>query len=268
MSTDNTDKSAENGANRSEGMSEVLIEICTDSVEGVLAARVGGAHRVELCSSLIEGGITPSAGTIELAVKRGGLPVMVMIRPRGGDFCYSTVELDVLRSDIAMSKALGVAGVVLGVLEPNGRIDRAHTRELAALARPLQVTFHRAFDMARDAFEALDDLMELGIERVLTSGQERSVIEGLETLGKLVARARGRISVMPGGGITERNVGKVVADLGVREVHLTGRSMVESRMIHRNTRCFMGGELRPPEFAWGETDANRVRAIMKILRKE
>ncbi len=229
-------------------MSGVVFEVCVDSIESALAAERGGADRVELCSNLIEGGLTPSYGVLKVARERLTIGLMAMVRPRGGDFCYSEAEFAAMRHDVRMAKEAGADGVVFGVLTPDGHVDADRTRRLVADARPLPVTFHRAFDMTRDPFEALETLVELGVDRVLTSGQEPSVLEGLDLIGRLVERAAGRIVVMPGGGITDRNIARIRAGAAVSELHFAGGEPVESRMRFRNPRVFMGGTLRPPEY--------------------
>ncbi|HEU5101542.1 MAG TPA: copper homeostasis protein CutC [Roseiflexaceae bacterium] len=239
---------------------KLTIEVCVDSVESAIAAERGGADRVELCDNLLEGGTTPSAGAIAIARERLGIKLQVIIRPRGGDFCYSDVEFAVMRHDVALAKQLGADGVVIGILTSDGEIDVARTRELIELARPLSVTFHRAFDMSRDPYRALEQLIELGVDRILTSGQEPSVIEGLDLIAELVQLAGDRVIIMPGGG-TERNIKKVVARSGVREVHVTGTTSLESPMRFRNQRVFMGGELRPPEYSRLTTDPERIRQL-------
>src|SRR2546425_1051672 len=171
----------------------ILIEACIDSVESALAAEAGGAGRVELCDNLIEGGTTPSAGTIAECRACIGIPIFMMIRPRGGDFLYSEVEREVMRRDIAHAKTLGADGVVLGLLERDGTVDVERTRPLVDAARPLAVTFHRAIDVARDPEEALDALVAMGVDRVLTSGQAATALEGAVVIGGLVRRARGRL---------------------------------------------------------------------------
>lgn len=241
------------------------VEICVDSVEGAMAAERGGADRVELCDNLLEGGTTPSAGCIKLARQRLGIGLQVIIRPRGGDFLYSSTELEVMREDIAAAKQLGADGIVVGCLTAEGDIDLAHTRALIDLARPLNVTFHRAFDMCRDPRRGLEALISLGVDRVLTSGQEASCLEGIELIAELQHLAAGRIIVMPGGGLTPRNVRKIVEATGASEVHLSARSNVESRMQFRNSRCFMGGALRPPEFSWKTTDPAAVKSVVETL---
>ena len=156
----------------------MICEICVDSIAGVRAAKQAGARRVELCADLLEGGITPSLGVIRQARKVSGIDLNVMIRPRGGDFLFNEDEFATMRADIETAKAEGANGVVIGLLTAAGEVDIARTRELAALARPLSVTFHRAFDVAAEPFRALETLIELGVDRVLTSGQEPTVLEG------------------------------------------------------------------------------------------
>lgn len=242
------------------------IEVCVDSVESALAAQEGGADRVELCDNLMEGGTTPSAGMIEVACERLQIGLHVIIRPRGGDFVYSETELEVMRRDIIRAKALRCDGVVLGMLTPDGEIDLDRTAELVELARPLSVTFHRAFDMTADPFRALDDLIGLGVDRVLTSGQEASALEGVDLIRDLVRRAGDRIVVMPGGGVG-RHIRKIVERSGVREVHLTATKTVESVMRYRNARVAMGSPLRAPEFSWRTTDADAVRALRQAVEE-
>ncbi len=229
-------------------MNQIRFEVCVDSIESAMAAERGGASRVELCSDLIEGGLTPSYGVLTVARERLRIPVMMMVRPRGGDFCYSEPEFAAMLHDVRLAKEARAHGVVFGVLTPDGDVDEERTRRLIGEARPLQVTFHRAFDMTRDPFAALETLAGLGVDRVLTSGQEPSVLEGLDLIAQLAERARGRIIVMPGGGITDRNVARMRAALPVSEMHFAGGEPAESRMRFRNPRVFMGGTLRPPEY--------------------
>jgi copper homeostasis protein len=241
-------------------------EVCVDSAEAAVAAEAGGARRVELCSDLLEGGLTPSHGTLRVARERLRIDIMAMVRPRGGDFCYSDTEFAVMREDLLAARDLGANGLVFGLLNPDGTIDRDRTAELIALARPLPVTFHRAFDVSRDPFEALDTLVALGVDRVLTSGQEPSVLEGLELIAQLVARAAGRIIVMPGGGITARNVATIAAATGASELHFASLEPREGRMAFRNPRVFMGGTLRPPEYAIDVTRPESVAAVIAAAR--
>lgn len=244
----------------------ITLEICVDSVEGAMAAQAGGAQRVELCDNLVEGGTTPSAGMIALTRQQISIGLHVIIRPRGGDFCYSDLEFAVMKHDVLQAKQLGANGVVIGLLNPDGTVDKTRTAELIALARPLSVTFHRAFDMTVDPQQALADLVELTVDRVLTSGQESSALEGIDCITALVQQAADRISVMPGGGLHERNLAKIVGQSGVKEVHLSARSAVASAMTYQNTRVYMGGAYRPPEFTRQVTDSTRVAAVVNLLK--
>ena len=243
-------------------MTRPLFEVCVDSIDSAIAAERGGAARVELCSDLLEGGLTPSYGTLKATRERVRIGIMAMIRPRGGDFCYSDTELAAMLHDVRMARETGANGVVLGILTPDGEVDVDHTRRLIEEARPLKVTFHRAFDMTRDPIAALDALIALGVDRVLTSGQEPSVLEGLDLIAQLVGRARGRIIVMPGGGITDRNIARISARVPVAEMHFAGGQPVESRMRFRNPRVFMGGTLRPPEYAIDVLDPAYVSRVI------
>jgi copper homeostasis protein len=242
----------------------IVLEMCVDSVESAIAAQEGDADRVELCDNLMEGGTTPSAGTIALARKHLSIDLNVIIRPRGGDFCYSDIEFEVMKYDIETAKRLGANGVVIGLLNPDGTVDAERTRALIALARPLSVTFHRAFDVSRDPFEALEVLISLGVDRVLTTGQESTLLEGLDLVADLVRRAGDRIIIM-GGGVTERTAARIVAQTGLTELHTWYPISVDSPMQHRNSRVFMGGELRPPEFSRLVTTADRVRGLRQAL---
>lgn len=240
----------------------MLYEICVDSVAGVRAAKDAGAHRVELCANLLEGGITPSLGMIRQARKVTDIGLNVMIRPRGGDFLFNDDEFASMGADVETAKAERADGVVIGLLTAAGEIDAARTRELVALARPLSVTFHRAFDVAAEPFRALETLIELGVDRVLTSGQEASVLEGLPLIVELTKRAGDRIVIMPGGGITARNVERIVAAAKPREMHFAALDSVESGMRFRRPHVFMGGELRPPEYDRLDTSQALIRSVM------
>lgn len=216
------------------------IEIGVDSVASAIASERGGAARVELCANLLEGGVTPSAGMI--AAVRGAISIglHVMIRPRGGDFSYDSDEIDVMARDIAMAKSLGADGVVLGTLTTTGHIDFDRTRRLVDLARPLEVTFHRAFDMSADLLTSLEDVCATGADRLLTSGGEANCLEGMKTIAALVKAARGRIAIMAGGGIRPENAARIVAATGVRDIHSGLSTAIESPVAYRNPRVSMG----------------------------
>ncbi|MDY6875813.1 MAG: copper homeostasis protein CutC [Chloroflexota bacterium] len=243
-----------------------ILEACVDSVAAAIAAQKGGADRIELCANLLEGGTTPSMGMIQLTRKNIDIDMNVMIRPRGGDFCYSDSEFEVMKFDIEQAKNLGANGLVFGLLTEDGSVDMERMGTLVEIARPLSVTFHRAFDMARDPYEVLENLIRLEVDRILTSGQEISALEGLDLITNLVKKAGDRIIVMPGGGISERNIKKIVEQSGAEEVHVAAPVSVESSMKYRNTRCFMGGELRPPEFTLAVTDAHRIQAFVRAIQ--
>ena len=240
----------------------MIYELCVDTVGGVRAANAAGADRVELCADLLEGGITPSRGMIRRARTITGIAVNVMIRPRGGDFLFDDDEFVTMQSDIETAKAEGADGVVIGLLTAAGEVDVARTRELISLARPLSVTFHRAFDMTHEPFRAIETLVGLGVDRVLTSGQEATVIEGLPLIVDLIERAGNRIVVMPGGGITSRNVNRIVAAAKPREIHFAALEPAVSGMRFRRSHVFMGGELRPPEYDRLDTSAASIRSVM------
>lgn len=230
-------------------MSELTIEVCIDSVQSAINAQAGGADRVELCDNLFEGGTTPSLGMMRVVRQNITIGLQVMIRPRGGDFLYSDAEFEVMKADIAAAKELGADGVVFGCLTPEGAIDQAKTKELMALARPMNVTFHRAFDMVKDPFQALEDLVTLGVDRVLTSGLERTVMEGIDLLKDLVEKAGDRIIILAGGGVRPHNIQKLVSRTQVKECHVSGRQPVESGMRFRNSKVAMGGSLQLPEYS-------------------
>jgi copper homeostasis protein len=242
----------------------LTLEVCVDSVESALAAQAAGADRVELCQALFEGGLTPSAGLIEEVRARVSLKLAVMIRPRGADFCYSTTEFAVMKRDLLLARKLGADVLVLGLLKPDGTIDRERTWELLELARPLPVTFHRAFDMTRDPREALETLIGLGVDRVLTSGQERSALEGLDLIAELIQLAGDRIVVMPGGGLSERNLPKILRQSGAREFHVSAASTRESPMTFRNPRVAMGRQVGPPEYQSSVASDTRIRAFREL----
>ncbi len=218
----------------------VTLEICIDSVASAVASERGGAERVELCSNLPEGGVTPSAGMIAAVRSAVALRLHVIVRPRAGDFCYSEREIDVMCHDVESAKALGADGVVLGILDPSGHVDVARTRRLVDLARPMPVTFHRAFDMTDDLFRALEDVCAAGVQRVLTSGGEGSAMDGAENIARLIAAAKARVSIMAGGGIRVHNAQEIVRRTGVREIHAGLSAAVESSMKYRKPQVVMG----------------------------
>ena len=239
----------------------ILIEACVNSTTSALAAQRGGAGRVELCDNLHEGGTTPSLGSIAAARRHLNIQLFVMIRPRGGDFLYSDLEFEIMREDVLRAKEAGADGVVFGILNPDGTIDAGRCTELAGLSAPLGVTFHRAFDMTADPFTALEDLMRLGIERVLTSGQRPSAPEGIDLIAELVDRAHNRITIMPGVSIDATNIAEIIDQTGAREYHVLAERTVQSGMTFRNSRVFMGGDPDMSEYHIRQTDPDRIRDI-------
>jgi copper homeostasis protein len=220
------------------GMME--LEICVDSVESAVAAESGGAQRVELCSGLVEGGLTPSLGLIRAVRSRIGIGVHVMIRPRGRDFFYSDEELAVMRDDIALAERAGVQDVVLGLLTAAGRADVARTRELVELARPMEVTFHRAIDMTSDVERSLEEVIESGADRVLTSGGEQTAVLGCRRIRDLVRAAQGRIGLMAGGGVRAENVQEIAWATGAAEFHAGLRRTIPSRARYQVQKVSLG----------------------------
>jgi copper homeostasis protein len=198
----------------------VLIEVCLDSVESAIAAQEGGADRIELCADLERGGTTPSIGTIEEVRAACSLPLHVLIRPRAGDFVYSPSELRIIERDMDATKRSGANGVVIGVLTREGGVDRERLRALIARARPLHVTFNRAFDVARDPLAAQEAIIEAGADTLLTSGQAPSAEEGRELIADLVRRSAGRIAIMAGAGLTPANAARIVEAAGVQALHV------------------------------------------------
>lgn len=220
-------------------MSKVKFEVCLQSVDDIVAAIAGGAHRVELCSALVEGGLTPSLAAIEAASELD-IDVMVMIRPRGGDFDYTERELQVMENDILNMREFNIMGVVFGVLTPEGEVAGPQVRRLVRAAGPLQTTFHRAFDVCRDPFRALEELKVLGVDRVLTSGQAPTAPEGASLIKDLLLRAGSDLVILPGCGLTAENVGAFVKQTGALEVHATAFESRASRMKFRNAAVYMG----------------------------
>jgi copper homeostasis protein len=243
-------------------VSPLKFEVCVDSIAGIRAAREADAERVELCANLLEGGTTPSLGTILVARKVADIKLHVMIRPRGGDFLYDEDEIATMEADIASAKSAGVDGVVFGVLTRDGRVDRETTERLIARARPVSVTFHRAFDMTPEPLIALETLIELGVDRILTSGQEPTAYEGAERIAELIKAAVDRVIILPGGGINARNVARIAAATGASEIHFAARVPTTSAMRFRRGDVYMGGELRPPEYDRLDTSTAAVGAVI------
>lgn len=242
----------------------IQVEICVDSIESAIAAERGGAQRVELCSDLLEGGITPSAGLIATLRKKISIGLHVMIRPRGGDFFYGDDEFAVMRRDVLMAKQLGVDGVVFGLLDLEANVDIARTRLLVDLAKPLQTTFHRSFDVSADLSRALEQVVETGADRILTSGGAQTAVEGAAMLRTLAERAKGRVIIMAGGGIDDQNVQAVLEQTGVREIHAGLKTVVESPMKFRKKSISMG-TTRGGEYKRYVVQESRVAQLVRAV---
>jgi len=242
----------------------MLLEICIDSVESAIAAESGGAARVELCSDLFEGGITPSPGLIASVRRHIGIGLFVMIRPRGGDFCYSDLEFEVMGEDIRRAGPLGVDGIVLGILDLDGHVDIERTRALVELAHPLPVTFHRAIDMTPDLPAALEDVIATGAARILTSGGELQAPLAVPQIARLIEIARGRISIMPGSGIRPENIAALAQATGATEFHSSARTPAPSPMRFRKPGMAMG-DAAGREYQRFEVREENVRALATAL---
>ena len=240
------------------------VEVCAFSIESCLNAQRAGAHRVELCGGLYEGGTTPSYGLIERARAVLSIHLYVMIRPRGGDFCYDEDELAVMRSDIQVAKKLGADGVVFGILLPNGEVDVHRTAELAELAKPMGVTFHRAFDMAIDPFEALEAVIQTGEKRILTSGQQNTAPEGQDLIQQLTQKAAGRIEIMAGSGVNAGNA-LLLAKTGVQALHLTGKATKPGAMNYRKSAVSMASVLPSDEYEITYSNELKIKAVIDAI---
>lgn len=240
-----------------------IIEICANSAQSCVEAEMGGASRVELCAGIPEGGTTPSYGEIKTAqALTSTIDINVIIRPRGGDFLYTEAEVEAMLLDIELCKQLGVHGVVFGCLTSEGDIDVPLMRRLIEAAKPLSVTCHRAFDVCRDPFAALEQLIELGCDRILTSGQQSTAEKGIPLLKQLVERAGQRIIIMPGCGVREGNIARIEAETGAREFHTSARSVVHSQMRYRKEEVPMGSSAVTSEFETVQTDREKVEQFV------
>ena len=245
----------------------MTLEICVDSLESAKAAEEGGAQRVELCSALSEGGITPSAGLMRAVQESLSIPVYAMIRPRAGDFFYTQEEIRIMCRDIEQAKAIGVDGLVLGLLHKDGRVDVDRTRELVERARPLGVTFHRAIDWAPKLEDAIEDVIATGAERVLTSGGMQTAVQAMDRIAGMVARSGSRVRVMVCGRIRRDNIAEVAQKTGATEFHASLRRKTSSPVTYRNPGLHLG-DAAVDEFALYGVTAEDVRALGRALNGE
>lgn len=239
------------------------LEICANSVASCIEAQKGGAYRVELCAGIPEGGTTPSYGEMVMARDLLDIKLYVIIRPRGGDFLYSEIEHKAMLKDIEAAKGIGVDGVVIGCLTAEGDVDMDRNRELIEAAGDMGVTFHRAFDKCRDPKEALEKIIELGCERILTSGQKPKAEDGVPLLKEIIEQAGDRIIIMPGSGVNEDNISYIASETGAKELHISARTPVKSKMIFRKEDVSMGAtNITIDEFEQNITNADRVRLTL------
>ena len=240
--------------------SKIILEACVANIESAIVANDAGADRLELCNMLGAGGITPSYGFIEKVLSKVSIPVYVLIRPREGDFLYNDDEHKIMLRDIRTCKEMGVSGIVTGMLKENGSIDVSRCMELVNEAGPLPVTFHRAFDLASDAFTSLEEIIQMKCSRILTSGQRASAMHGAGFISGLVKQADGRITIMPGGGIDDRNISQLRKTTMASEFHLSARVLRQSKMRYRNEFVIMSSE-DADEYAIEVFDATMFRKV-------
>ncbi|MFI5257515.1 MAG: copper homeostasis protein CutC [Gemmatimonadales bacterium] len=243
----------------------VLVEACVDAIDAAMEAEWGGADRIELCGELLQGGVTPSAGLIEATWDQVTVPLFVLIRPRSGDFLYTHDELDVMERDIRVARSLHADGVVVGALTTDGEVDVAAMRGLLDVARPMKVTFHRAFDFTRDQDEALNALLDLDVDRVLTSGGAVTALQGAQTIARHVLRAGSDLTILAGGSITAASAAEVVRRTGVREIHVRAAERVESAMHHRRRDILLGRPQQLGDYTRSVARQELVREVVSSL---
>lgn len=249
-------------------MKTSLLEICCYSVASAVIAEKSGANRIELCAGIYEGGTTPSAASIDMVKKMVHIPVHVIIRPRGADFLYSHLEFETMKQEISFCKKMGVDGIVSGILHADGSIDVERTRELVELSCPMSFTFHRAFDMVKDHFLALEQLIDLKVDRILTSGGQQTASKGMDLLKQLIEKAEGRILIMPGSGVNEENIAQLREWTKATEFHCSSKVLVRGQMNYQNPNISMGGEGSIPEYEYFEANSDKIRKIVSILKAE
>ncbi len=240
----------------------LILEVCANSLQSAINAQLAGAHRIELCENLEQGGTTPSYGLIAQTRKHLTIIINVLIRPRSGDFLYTDLEYQIIQDDIRMAKQLGADGVVCGILLTNGDIDVPRTKALVELAKPMSFTFHRAYDFTNDPFKALEDVISTGADCLLTSGQQPTAIQGVHLIWDLVKIANGRIVIMPGSGVNAENI-EYLIETGATVFHMSGTTPVESGMAFRK----LGMSLGNPETDYKimESNIEKIKAVLTFL---
>jgi len=242
----------------------MLLEVCANSIQSAINAQIAGAHRIELCENLAQGGTTPSFGLISETRKHLTIKLNVLIRPRPGDFLYSDLEFEIIKKDIEKCKELGVDGVVCGILLSNGDIDIDRTKELVELAKPMSFTFHRAFDFTNDPYKALEEIIATGANRILTSGQQPTAIQGIHLIWDLVKTANERISIMPGSGVNADCIDYLI-ETGTQEFHMSGTAQIESKMAFRKLGMTLGNP--DEDYKINESNIEKIKLVLEIIKK-
>jgi len=246
-----------------------LLEICCYSAESAILAQKNGADRVELCDNFLEGGTTPSAGTIKYVREKIKIGLHPIIRPRGGDFCYNEYEFEVIIRDIRKARDMGADGIVTGILKPNGTYDLPRMEKVIKTAYPLRVTSHRAFDMCNDPHKAIRELIDIGVERILTSGQQNTAIEGIELLHELQLKFGAEIIIMPGSGVTAENIARLVSETGCTEFHASVKTFVQGKMQYFNKNLTMGNVIKDyNEFSYVSVDQRQIAEMRRVLSEK
>lgn len=235
------------------------LEVIGFTIESCLIAQAAGAHRIELCDNPSEGGTTPSYGFIKTARENLSIELYPIIRPRGGDFLYSEIEFELMKADIQICKNLGCDGVVIGMLNSDGTVDKQRCKQLVDIAQPMGVSFHRAFDRTKDPFKALEDIISIGCERILTSGQKSVATDGVALLNELVKQANGRIIIMPGSGVRSDNIENLVKKTNATEFHTSARTYTDSKMEFIN-------ESMDEQLTSVTTLSNEIKTIIQKLK--
>jgi copper homeostasis protein len=244
----------------------MILEVAVYSLEAAIIAQKAGADRIELCAAPAEGGLTPSAATMRLARKYLDIPIHTMIRPREGDFCYSEKEFETLLLDIMAAKVAGIDGIVTGILLKDGQLDADRMNMVVEASGTMNVTCHRAFDMAINPVEALETLISCGVQRILTSGGKQTALQGLPLITDLVKLTADRITIMPGSGINEQNIREIIDRTGASEIHLSAKKLIPGTMEYRNPAIAMGGNVAIPEYELLLPDVDSISRILEIIR--
>jgi copper homeostasis protein len=245
-------------------MEKYILECCVDSVESAMEAEKGGANRIELCSALVIGGLSPSKALFEKVKENVSIKIHVLLRPRFGDFCYTQFEHEIIKQEIRMFKELGADGVVIGTLNPDGSLNMEQMQELVEEANGMSITLHRAFDMSADPFKTLEDVKQLGIHTILTSGQRNSCIDGKELLGELVEKADGKVDILIGGGVDVSVIPMLYESTKATSYHMSGKVTLDSGMEYRKEDVSMGVASMSEYQIW-RTSAERVALVKQVL---